>query len=532
MLKNKVCILLAVIGFFSAQGLIRASSIEVSGRVSGSWKVDTVNVVGDIEIKPSEFLQIEEGVTVLFQGAYFFRVRGCLKALGSQEKPILFTISDTTGFQNDTIAKGGWKQIRIENLVVDEDSTRINYCHFEYGKAVTEDSIHGYGGAICIRNANRVSVTHCEFKNNYAYFSGGAVYIENASIRLSDNYFEYNRCGQPDLYYGYGGGLCADSSAAIIEKNYFRQNTSTGIGGGLCVRFSDGPVKHNVFEENYSALGGGFGMLHIDTCRFVISNNLVIDNTAEFFGGGISNGDCSPTYINNTILNNSCSVGGGGFYCKDSVVPVLINNIIFGNTQYGGEINQVYLWDNLSQPHFYHNNIQGGVAAFAGSGGVDFFGKYVNNIDQVPLFENNSFVPALLSPCVNSGSLDTAGMMIPAFDLAGNRRIVSDTIDIGALEQQASLDIFNDHISNVRFLQVYPNPANSTVQIEFELAGADHIALSVADLKGVIIDKIYEKHMEAGNHKINRDLKAYPSGTYVILLRTSDGLVTHTLIKK
>ena len=74
--------------------------------------------------------------------------------------------------------------------------------------------------------------------------------------------------------------------------------------------------------------------------------------------------------------------------------------------------------------------------------------------------------------------------------------------------------------------------ANSTVQIEFELAGADHIALSVADLKGVIIDKIYEKHMEAGNHKINRDLKAYPSGTYVILLRTSDGLVTHTLIKK
>ncbi len=272
-------------------------------------------------------------------------------------------------------------------------------------------------------------------------------------------------------------------------------------------------------------------MLHIDTCRFVVSNNLVIDNTAEFFGGGISNGNCSPTYINNTILDNSCSVGGGGFYCKDSVVPVLINNIIYGNEQYGGEINQVYLWDNLSQPHFYYNNIQGGVAAFAGSGGADFTGKYVNNIDQLPLFENNSFVPALLSPCVNSGRPDTAGMMIPASDLAGNRRIVSDTIDIGAYEQQASLGI-NDQLSDVRFLQVYPNPTNSIVQIEFELADADHITLSVADLKGVIIDKIYEKHMEAGHHKIKRDLKAHPGGTYVILLKAGKGLVTHTLIKK
>ncbi|MCB2208465.1 MAG: right-handed parallel beta-helix repeat-containing protein [Bacteroidetes bacterium] len=532
MLKNKACILLAVIGIFSAQDLIQASSIEVSGRVSGNWIVDTVHVVGNIEIKPSEILQIDEGVTVLFQGPYFFRVLGCLKALGSPGNPILFTISDTTGFYNDTIANGGWKQIRIENQSELEDSTRLKHCHFEYGKAVTVDSLYSYGGAICIRNSNRISITHCEFRNNYAYFSGGAVYIENAAIRISGNHFEYNRCGQPDLYYGYGGGLCADSSAAIIEKNYFRQNASTGIGGGLCIRFSDGPVQHNIFEENYSALGGGFGMLHIDTCRFVISNNLITDNTAKFFGGGISNGDCSPTYINNTIVENNCTGGGGGFYCKDSVVPVLINNIIYGNTQYGGEINQVYLWDNLSQPHFYHNNIQGGIAAFAGSGGADFTGKYVNNIDQDPFFENASYAPALLSPCVNSGSLDLAGMMIPLFDLAGNTRVVADTIDMGAFEQQEVLGIFNDDAHDPLFLKVYPNPTNSTIQIAFELLAAEHLIVFVTDMQGITRDKIWEKSLVAGHHRINWDLMDYPDGTYVIVMKTSNGLLKKVVIRK
>jgi predicted outer membrane repeat protein len=486
----------------------------------------------NIEVRQSEMLNIDEGVTVLFQGPYFLKVSGCLKALGSIENPILFSIADTTGFYIDSTAAGGWKQIRIEDLDPAIDSTLLLYCHFAYGKAVDQDSIHGYGGAICVRNSTQVSIANCRFDHNYAYFNGGAVYLKNASIRIMGNAFENNRCGQADLYYGYGGGLCADSCAALIEQNYFSLNSSTGIGGGLCVRFSDCPLRHNIFEDNFSALGGGFGMLHIDTCRFVISNNLVFNNGALFFGSGISNGDCSPTYINNTIVNNNCIGGGGGFYCKDSVVPVLINNIIYGNTQYGGQANQVYLWDNLSQPDFYFNDIQGGTEDFAGTGGSDFRGEYENNIDQDPLFESNTFFPALNSPCVNAGSWDTTGMMVPALDLAGKTRIVEDTIDMGAYEQQTILGIVNHEVADIRFLHVYPNPAHFEVQIDFELLHSENISLFLSDMKGHCLQKICEKNMAAGNYKHFLDLKGYTPGTYLIVLKTSKASKTFRIIKK
>jgi parallel beta-helix repeat protein len=236
--------------------------------------------------------------------------------------------------------------------------------------------------------------------------------------------------------------------------------------------------------------------------------------------------------MNNTIVDNSCTGGGGGFYCKDSVVPVLINNIIYSNIQYGGEINQVYLWDNLSQPHFYHNNIQGGIAAFAGSGGNDFTGKYVNNIDQDPLFEEDSYVPSLLSPCVNSGRLDTLGLMIPDFDLSGNKRIVADTIDMGAFEQQEVLGIFKTNVKDISFLQVYPNPVCGKVQIEFELLSPEYIELYVTDMWGNKHEKLCEKEMANGRHKLSYDLKGYPSSNYLIVLKTGKASQARIIIKK
>lgn len=312
---------------------LTADSIAVSGMVSGTWDVDTVQVVGNILVREAETLEILPGTLVLFQGEYYFEIQGSIKATGTEESPVLFTMNDTTEFHNDTIPHGGWKQIRIENIPVSVDSTVFRYCEFSYGKAVAADSTHGYGGAVCIRNTNRVSLSHCTFRHNYAYFNGGAVYLENASVSVENNHFEANRCGQTIAYYGYGGGLCTDRGAPVIRHNTFTLNSSTGIAGGLCVRLSDCPVSHNIFDNNFSALGGGLGILHVDTCRYVISNNLVINNGAAFFGAGISTNNCSPTYVNNTICNNHCDGGGGGFYCKDSVVPLMYNNILYGNTQ-------------------------------------------------------------------------------------------------------------------------------------------------------------------------------------------------------
>ena len=503
--------------------LSNANSIEVSGLVSGSWEVDTVNIIGNIELRQAETLIINPGVIVMFHQDYYFRVSGSLKVLGNQDKPISFTIADTTSFNNDTISDGGWKQIRIENISSNIDSIIFNYCHFEYGKAVDEDSIHGYGGALCIRNANQIRISNCSFENNYAFYSGGGIYLENSTIIVNNNLFKNNRCGQTTTYYGYGGGMCIDSSESLINHNYFTENSSTGIGGGLCVRFLDCPVFHNIFDNNYSALGGGFGILHIDNCNFVISNNLLINNTSLFFGAGISNNNCSPTYVNNTIANNHCDGGGGGLYCKDSVAPILYNNILYGNTQYGGQINQVYLWDRLSQPNFYYNNIQGGIESFAGTGGAEFLGQYQNNISEDPLFENESFSPSLQSPCINTASPDTNGLMIPSMDLGVKIRLVDNNIDMGAYEQQRLLSINSKpSFSDIKINRAWPNPSNSDIVIDFEIRKNEEITYYVTDINGAFLKEIDKIKYESGQHKIIWKLEDQPkkSGLYILILKT------------
>lgn len=524
LMKKITVYYLVLICIVISPAYIFADSIEVSGTVSGNWTVDTVNIIGNIEIREADMLSINNGVTVMFRGEYFFNINGILKAMGNIDNPVLFTMADTIGFNNDTISNGGWKQIRIENHNSNLDSIIFSNCKFEYSKAVSEDSIYNYGGAICIRNSNNVSLKNCSFSNNYAFISGGGVYLENSSILIENNNFSNNRCGQTTELYGYGGGLCSDWSRAIIEHNYFTNNSSTGIGGGLCIRFSDSPVFFNVFENNFSALGGGFGILHIDTCKFTISNNLFINNGSQFFGGGISNSDCSPRYINNTIINNHCIGGGGGFYCKDSVVPVLVNNIIYGNTQYGGETNQIYLWDRLAQPNFYFNNIQDGIEAFDGTGGSEFIGEYQNNIDEDPLFENNTFIPKLHSPCINSGNPDTTGLMLSLFDIAGNNRIVDNIIDMGAYEQQEINSVkYYSSIDNIKIHKVYPNPSNSDVQIDFELMTNEKVTCSITDLNGKLIKEISNHNFEVGKNKIIWKLLDQPiiSGVYVMTLKTS-----------
>ncbi|MBE0573764.1 hypothetical protein IH575_02570, partial [Candidatus Dojkabacteria bacterium] len=53
-----------------------ATSIEVSGDVSGVWNVDTVKVTGDINIREVESLYINPGVKVIFQGDFMFNIKG------------------------------------------------------------------------------------------------------------------------------------------------------------------------------------------------------------------------------------------------------------------------------------------------------------------------------------------------------------------------------------------------------------------------------------------------------------------------
>jgi len=68
----------------------------------------------------------------------------------------------------------------------------------------------------------------------------------------------------------------------------------------------------------------------------------------------------------------------------------------------------------------------------------------MGNIDADPDFESllsTNFQLNPGSPCINAGNPDTTGINLPMFDLAGNPRISLDTIDMGANEYFAGIEL-------------------------------------------------------------------------------------------
>ncbi|KPK81087.1 MAG: hypothetical protein AMS27_15750 [Bacteroides sp. SM23_62_1] len=72
------------------------------------WIADTVRIGGDIYIKDSIVLDISPGCYIEFQGNYKLDVQGTLKAIGTEQSPITFSIHDTTGFSDTDTTLGGW----------------------------------------------------------------------------------------------------------------------------------------------------------------------------------------------------------------------------------------------------------------------------------------------------------------------------------------------------------------------------------------------------------------------------------------
>jgi predicted outer membrane repeat protein len=500
--------------------------ITVGGNVSGTWASDTVFVTGDLLVPDGEMLLIEEGTSIIFNGVYDFKVDGSLQAYGVPENIIRFTMADTTGFGIDTISGGGWEGIRFDHNGPGNDSSIFVHCRFEFGKIVNPDPAIGNGGAISVAGYNNVRISHCIFSENFATYNGGAIYLDSANVMIEHSSFYRNRAGLSVAPYGYGGAICSDHSNPEIWWNIFEENSSTGVGGGLAVRFNDCNVYNNIFSGNSSALGGGLGVLHIDEIYHRIDNNLLVENSAVFFGGGVASLDASPYYINNTIAFNT-AVYGGGFYCKDSVSPDFYNTIIWGNSAAVGS--QGYLFEVYSQADFFNCDIQDGPMAFGGSGGGEaFLGAYEACIDENPQFMGNGDYPYALSddsPCYDAGTADTTGFLLPYFDLAGNPRVSHAFIDMGAYE--IVWVSVKDH-ADADGLIVWPNPTYGKFKIQRAKGKVELNSVQVYSLSGQLVGNW---NPEPGTPNPEFDINYLPDGIYLIRIGLEDAVITKPIRK-
>jgi len=393
--------LAVVISFLMSSVQTNASNIYFNGPIASNtvWSADTVIITGDVTVNSGVTLTINPGTRIIFQGHFKLNINGVLLALGSINEKINFTINDTTGFSNMTLATGGWYGIRFYNNT-STDTSKIVYCNFTYGKANgTNDD--AFGGAIYVNNFSKLIIANCSFDHNAAKSNGGGIYLKKCSGLIHDNTFTYNKCTS-------GGGIYISSGAAQVYNNAIISNFASSGGGGIfCTDTTLARINGNLIRHNMGLLGGGVG------CYVA-----------------------SPSFNNNTIVFNKAT-HGGALSCINAS-PTFKNNILYSNTG-SGIGTQVALMTDLCDPNFYYCDIQGGFAAFGIQGTQTYTGSYLNNIAILPQFEDTisyNYLIKVTSPCLDAGTPDTTGLKLAGVDIANKPRINMARIDIGAYERQ------------------------------------------------------------------------------------------------
>jgi L-ascorbate metabolism protein UlaG (beta-lactamase superfamily) len=192
-----------------------------------------------------------------------------------------------------------------------------------------------------------------------------------------------------------GGGIIMSISSAIVRNNIIRNNnnqplagTTNGGGGGISSFYGNPTIYNNEIFSNTAGYAGG---IVFNWSKGVIKNNLIFSNTGgrSEGGGGIvlwqtpQNGGIVE---NNTIVGNISTTNGGGISISvngASTIPVVRNNIIWGNKQAsGGQITNTQYLTGYNDIEDYSSG---------------------TNISVFPELQEGSFLISATSPCIDAG---------------------------------------------------------------------------------------------------------------------------------
>ena len=230
-----------------------------------------------------------------------------------------------------------------------------------------------------------------------------------------------------------GDDILSHCSISFSKKNagfiteYNPDADENSCGGALYCYYSDPIITNCKITNNTGDIGGA---IYCDESYPIISNTVIANNVSlggDPQCGGICIGDWGkPEILNCTIVNNS----PGGIFTQSWEGIDVTNTIVWGNDRY-----QIQTVESTATVSFC--DIQDG---YDGQG----------NIDADPCFFDPSMVVGSqydglaaswmlqsCSPCINSGK----HINLAKTELAGNTRIYSDIIDIGAYENQSDLPL-------------------------------------------------------------------------------------------
>ncbi len=367
------------------------------------WWVDANAPPGGDGSSGAPFDTIQEGIDAAVSG------------LGNTVVVLPGTYLETINFNGKTIAvraRGGPGMTKI-----DADGLGASAVTFESGEnrrallqGFTIDGglgTGGYGGGILCKNASSPRIVgnvieDAEMQVDHSW-GGGIACLEGSSPRIVGNTIRDNYVGSSSFgYTGKGGGLYCDSGSPDVLQNVFTGNFAAWNGGamafeGTCSPLIDGNVVQNNVATDFC------GGILLSAGSPMLMNNLIVENGSDGGAAGVNAGSSTLlTMVNCTIANNfSMSSAPGMSAAGPSYV---VNSILWGNdhSSTGDGVGVTQLGGGGA--HVSYCDIQNG----PGTNSVASWGTAMLSAD--PLFVSGYFLSqvaagqALDSPCVDAGS--------------------------------------------------------------------------------------------------------------------------------
>ena len=513
---------------------LKSQNIEVSGIQSGVWQADTVFVTDNVDVQ--DVLQIEAGTTVLFNGYYSINVKkgAAVRAIGTEDAPIVFTVVDTTGFYIFDSGRGGWNGIRMEKA----GKSDFDHCIFRYGKASTD--IQQRGGAFSIRNCEEVNINNSDLFCNFSREYGGAIYGESSTIHMNNCNVDENKVysGLDTIYFMYGGGMCFLKCDLELTDMRFRRNYGAiTIGGALSLDSCSVVLDRAEFRDNYGLNGAGLYIMRCNDKECRISNCLFDNNHARHFAGGVAFANASPEVDNITVTRNRADgVNCQGIFFYEYSAPKMSNCIVWGNKNEHSmslpDSTQMWLWtfDDYA-PELHNCLIQGGLTLVTDGEKIRVNENMMEDNPCFVDFENGDLHLSAESPCINAGTNNIAQELLAGYDLDGVWRVCGNTIDLGPYEfTTAGL---GETARNDNHISIVGNPVSSSSYAEIECESACNLFANLYSVEGkLLVSKNLGVVQEGHNRiEIGEMFQTLPCGSYLLVLKGSNQSFVAKIIK-
>lgn len=255
--------------------------------------------------------------------------------------------------------------------------------------------VYGNGGAIYANTSALITMDSVKFTGNSAS-SGGAMYLLNGTMNISDAVFENNSATL-------NGGAIYTSKALNINRTSFLRNTSVQHGGAIWTN-STLKIDNSVFSQNS------------------------VSSRSAYYGAAVFVSSGTATFVNNTFSNNSiaypnasATLSYGGALFRNGGTVNIYNSILWGNTRGNGVADQLNA-GIVADHSIIQNNYASGTEIKIGN--PSFVDAQNDNLRLKPG-----------SLAINSG---LNSWQVYDKDLAGNARIIDNDIDLGAYENDGS----------------------------------------------------------------------------------------------